>query len=208
MPVCIIAGAGDYYDDPIIRREGDYVIAADGGYTRLSALNVAVDEVIGDFDSIESLPVHPNVTRLPVEKDDTDMLYALRIGMKRGYRVFHLYGGTGGRLDHTLANLQCLSFLARRGLRGYLHGDGCVITALHNEMLSLAAQDTGTISVFAAGGQAEGVTLTGLHYPLDNAVLTCDFPLGVSNEFIGQPASVAVTNGTLIVVLPGNAVVL
>ena len=205
-PVCIIAGAGDFYENiPIAPRAEDYVIAADAGYMALKRRGVCVDEVIGDFDSMGYAPSHPNVRQLPVEKDDTDMLFALRVGLERGYREFHLYGGVGGRLDHTLANLQCLAWLARQGCRGYLYGDGCVLSAICNETLRLKPLRGGIFSLFAHGGTAHGVSIQGLKYTLENADVGCDFPIGVSNAFIGQPAEISVRDGLLIVSFPYGA---
>ena len=133
------------------------------------------------------------------------MLCSPRAGIQRGYREFHLYGGTGGRLDHTLANIQCLAWLARQGLHGCLYGDGTLITAVYNGALSLGALDKGTVSVFALGTQAEGVSISDLKYSVNDITLSCDYPLGVSNEFIGLPARIAVRNGSLLIVLPDRA---
>ena len=91
---------------------GDYVIAADRGYDSLMAYGVNPDLVVGDFDSLGEVPNHPNVIQLPAEKDDTDMVFALRQGLDLGYRRFVMLGGVGGRLEHTLGNLQLLDWLA------------------------------------------------------------------------------------------------
>ena len=109
------------------------------------------------------------------------------------------YGCLGGRLDHTYANLQTLTYLARRGGQGWLLGDGTVVTAVENGRLDLPAGLRGAVSVFCPDGQALGVTLRGLHYPLEDYTLTSGFPLGVSNQFTGQAASVSVREGTLLV---------
>lgn len=101
---------------------GDYVIAADRGYDSLMAYGVTPDLVVGDFDSLGYMPQHPNVTRLPAEKDDTDMVFALRRGLDMGYRRFVLLGGLGGRLEHTLGNLQLLDWLSTQGAVGFLAG--------------------------------------------------------------------------------------
>ena len=207
-PVCIIMGAGEYFGQRIAPAPEDYVIAADGGFARLRAMGARVDEVIGDFDSLGYQPDHPNACRLPVEKDDTDMLAALRRGVARGFHVFRLYGGTGGRLDHTLANIQCLNWLARQGLRGYLFGDGCVFTALFSDAVAFEAPAGRTVSVFALGGDAEGVIIEGLKYAAAGLRLTGDFPLGVSNETIGQRAKIAVRQGSLLLCLPEEARIL
>lgn len=198
--VCYIVGAGTFYGPAPTPGAGDLVIAADGGYRALKTLGIRVDMVVGDFDSLETRPDHPNVIPLPKEKDDTDMLAALRMGLERGYQSFHLYGGTGGRVDHTLANVQCLSWLSRRGARGFLHGDGWTATAVTDGTAAFGPEHSGFVSVFCQGERAEGVWLRGLKYPLSDAVLSFDFPLGVSNEFTGVPSSVTVEKGTLLVV--------
>jgi thiamine pyrophosphokinase len=175
------------------------VIAADGGYRYLQQMGLNTDLVIGDFDSMSSLPRHPHVVVLPKEKDDTDMAAAIQLGLKQGCSEFRLYGGTGGRESHTLANFQCLVWLARRGLRGVLVGTGWEATAVTDGVLAFSVDHRGYISVFCQGDRAEGVTLHGLKYPLNEATLTCDIPLGVSNEFTGVESSVAVRHGTLLV---------
>ena len=202
---CIIAGAGEYYGQVISPKPDDWVIAADGGYARLQEMGVRVDEVIGDFDSLGRRPDHPNVRQLPVEKDDTDTLFALRVGVEKGFRVFRIHGGVGGRLDHTLANIQCLHWLANQGMRGWLYGDGCVLTALRACELSFDAPAGRTVSVFALGGEAAGVTIEGLKYRAENVRLTGDFPIGVSNETLGRPARVIVRRGALLLCLPDEA---
>ncbi len=199
--ICHIVGAG-----PFIKRgpqvaPGDLVIAADGGYGHLLRWGLSADVVVGDFDSMEQ-PLHPAIVRLPCEKDETDMAAAVRLGREKGYGLFHLYGGLGGMLDHTLANLQLLVGIAMAGERGYLLDDQVVITALQNGRFELPAGTKGRVSVFAAGGEARGVFVRGLKYPLADAVLSPGFPLGVSNEADGRKAGVEVHAGTLLVVYP------
>jgi len=205
MEICHIVGAGER--SGLVPRPGpkDWVIAADGGYARLLALGVPADLVVGDFDSLPERPAHPRVVALPREKDETDMLAAIRLGLKKGYRAFYLYGGTGGRTDHTLANLQCLAFLSKRGARGFLFGANEAITAITDGEIAWGPGGRGTVSVFAHGGRAEGVSIRGLKYPLCGAVLRDDFPLGVSNELIGESAEVRVGKGTLAVIYPLGA---
>lgn len=197
---CYIVGAGAFYDWDFAPGEGDFVIAADGGYGTLSARQMVMDLVVGDFDSMGVRPDHPKVVDLPVEKDDTDMMAAIRLGWDRGYRTYRLYGGTGGRVDHTLANLQSLVWLSRRGGRGFLVGENWTAAAITDGDMTFPADCRGVVSVFCQGDRAEGVTLEGLKYTLEEASLTCDFPLGVSNEFTGRESRVAVRKGTLLVV--------
>lgn len=198
-PICYVVGAGEFHPRGLTPCPGDLIIAADGGYTALQLLGVAPHLVVGDFDSLKAPPDHPNVICLPKEKDDTDLLAALRLGVERGYCQFRIYGGTGGRMDHTLANLQCLTWLTAQGKSGRLMGDGWVAAAVTDGTIIFDAAHRGYISVFSMGDRAEGVCLRGLKYVLENAVLTKDFPMGVSNEFLGQESSVTVKTGTLLV---------
>ena len=180
----------------------DYVIAVDAGYSRLNG--VKPDLVVGDFDSLGFVPEGETVVRLPVHKDDTDTLFAVKLALEKGYKKFVILGGVGERLDHTLANIQALMYLTDRGAKGCLLGDDESMTMLKNGSLSFSGVPEGIVSVFAYGGTASGVTLAGLEYPLDRATLTTDYPLGVSNAFTGKPACVTVENGCLLVVWNGD----
>ena len=198
---CYIAGAGEFCER-VLPEKGDYIIAADAGYDALVSRGIMPDLVVGDFDSLGKVPEHPNIVRSPVEKDDTDMMLAVKQGLKLGYEMFTINGGLGGRLDQTLANIQILSYLAENGARGTLLGQGICVTAIKNSEISFNSDEAheGAISIYCAGGKAEGVTLKGLKYPLVNATITNYYPIGVSNEFTGAPAVVKVNNGTLIIV--------
>ena len=201
MENCFIFGAGTCYGLFARPGEGDYVIAADGGYLTCRKEGIVPDLVIGDFDSMEEPAEFPNRLRAPVEKDDTDTILAAKAGLENGYKVFHIYGGTGGkRLDHTLANLQLLLYLDSKGARGYLYDDAFVYTALRGGSLAIGQEvEWGLLSVFCFSGLAAGVCEEGVQYPLHDAVLTSDFPLGVSNHIIAPEAKVSVKEGSLIV---------
>ena len=179
----------------------DLVIAADGGYAQLSGIRP--DLVVGDFDSLGYVPEGETVVRHPEKKDDTDTMLAAKIGLERGYRAFVLLGGVGGRLDHTLANIQTLAFLRENGAHAALLGEMETITLLQDEVLRFRAGLTGTISVFSYGAVASGVFERGLAYALTNATLRDVNPLGVSNAFTGEAAEVSVKKGRLVVLYAG-----
>lgn len=203
--ICYIIGAGENYGLDFKPSSNDFVIAADAGLRYLEQQGITADLVIGDFDSLKDTPAHPNTLALNAEKDDTDMLAAVREGIKAGYSVFHIYCGTGGRIDHTIANLQVLAYLAQNGMQGFLFGKDCVITAITNQKMAFEQIPTSYISVFSYTEKSEGVYLQGLKYELNNATLTNTFPLGVSNEFIGKESSISVRSGTLLIVFPKEA---
>ena len=180
----------------------DLVIAADAGYKQLGGIKPHL--VVGDFDSLGYVPREESVVELPVRKDDTDALFAVKLGLSRGFRRFVLLGSVGGRLDHTLANIQALAYLTTRGARGVLVGENEKITMLQNGSLNFFGTPEGIVSVFAYGGTATGVTEENLAYPLDCATVTTDFPIGVSNEFTNQPARITVEEGCLLIVWNGS----
>ena len=196
---CYIFGAGEMTPLRSRPQDGDYVIAADGGWNACRNAGIVPDLLLGDFDSLDAVPDFAHVERVPVEKDDTDMMLAIKRGLALGHRAFRLYGGMGGRrTDHTVANLQALLYLAARDARGWLYGDGEVYTAIRNGSVVLPTQKRGILSVFCLGGDAAGVTIRGAQYELENAVLTADFPLGVSNHFVGKDIEVSVRSGSLL----------
>lgn len=203
--ICYLFGAMDPENVFFASKNNQLIIAADGGLRHLEARGIAPDYIVGDFDSLGRVPAGDNIIRHPVEKDDTDMMLAIKTGLSLGCRTFVLYGGLGGRIDHAYANYQALCYLAERGASGWLLGGGNAVTALRNGTLRFPASCSGTVSVFCTGSTAQGVTLEGLYYPLHEAVLTSAFPLGVSNQFTGVPASVTVGDGTLLVMWQEDA---
>ena len=198
MPNCIILCAGGF--DGLLEKptKNDFIIAADGGYRHAQALGITPNAILGDFDSLGFVPEGANV--FPVEKDDTDAMLAVRHGLSLGYQEFKIYGGMeGDRVDHTIANLQTLLYLNAHGATGYLVGKKQIATVIRNSTLSLTDK-TDTVSVFAMGGDAKGVTIKNLQYQVENITLSPSFPLGVSNHCIGKEAEISVTDGTLLVI--------
>ena len=204
MGKCVIFCAAEFDDLILPLAQEDFLIAADGGLKHLQKLGIRPDEILGDFDSLGYIPADSRV--FPVEKDDTDAILAARRGLERDFREFLFYGSLDGpRLDHTVANFQTLQFLADHGASGYLIGKHQLATVVKNGSILFPAGCEGTVSVFCLGADAQGVTLKGLYYPLENGTLTCGFPLGVSNHFTGEEASITVENGSLLIIWDRNA---
>ena len=197
---CYIFGAGDFYGLAAVPGPGDRIIAADGGWNTCRSLGLVPDLLIGDFDSLKDVPEFDHIRRVPVEKDDTDMMLAIKEGLAEGETVFHLYGGMGGRrTDHTVANLQALLYLAVHGAQGYLYGDRECYTTVRNGCISWPAREDGILSVFCMGEDAQGVSICGAQYQVDRITLSAEFPLGVSNHFAGRPVTISVEKGTLLI---------
>lgn len=202
MKRCIIIGAGEFSDRTWRYEKDDYLIAADGGYEYLKGMGVTPDLLIGDMDSIEQEYSEHElfIKRLPREKDDTDMLAAIKEGLALECTEFHIYGALGGkRIDHSIANIQCLLYLHNHGAKGRLYGAEDSMELLCNDKIYYPATRKGMLSVFALSQEAKGVTEQGLKYSIQNAVLTMDFPIGISNEFIGQESMIEVKEGMLLI---------
>ena len=197
MGKCLIFCAGGF-EGLIEPAEGSYIIAADGGLTYVNQLGLTPNAIIGDFDSLDYIPTGAEV--YPVEKDDTDGMLAVKLGLKKGFRDYLVYGSLDGpRLDHTVANYQLLQYLCDHGAQGTLVGLSFCATVIRDGALAFSGGTAGDISVFCMGPDATGVTIEGLYYTLRNGTLTSGFPLGVSNHFTGAPAKIEVARGFLLI---------
>lgn len=205
MKTCYIFGAAEGIPQKLKIDKSDLLIAADGGYKAVTNLGLTPDIILGDFDSLGFIPEFKGeIIKHPSVKDDTDTMLAIKTGIKRGFERFVLYGCSGNRLDHTLGNIQALSYIVNRSGFGFICGDGYCITAIKNSKLCFKSKKSGIISVFCLGETAEGVNINGLFYELNNAKIDNDFPLGISNEFVGKPAEIWVQKGILTVVWDGD----
>ena len=201
MPKCVIFCAGSFDGLAAPIEKDDYIIAADGGLHHVESLGIPPHAVLGDFDSLGYVPAGAEV--FPVEKDDTDSMLAVRKALALGYQEIWIYGGLdGARLDHTLSNLQVLQYLANQGAVGYLIGLTAIATVVQEEAITFPKGAEGILSAFCVGPDATGVTITSLQYPMKNGALTAAYPLGVSNHFIGEEATISVERGSLLLLYP------
>lgn len=201
--ICYIVGAGVFYGE-MSPRDGDLIIAADGGYDTLKNIGISPHLLLGDMDSISEVAEGVEKIAYPVRKDETDTYLAYREGVKRGYTDFVLFGGVGGRDDHTFANYSLLFYGKNRGHSIKIIGERCEIFAIKNESILLRGDAGCHFSAFAFGGDAHGVTVRGLEYEAENITLTPEFPLAVSNRFVGREGYIEVKDGTLILMIEGE----
>ena len=85
MSICYIVGAGEFYGS-FEKKDGDLVIAADGGYDTLLSLGITPDLILGDMDSVNANAKAIERMVYPVRKDETDSFLAYREGARRGYK--------------------------------------------------------------------------------------------------------------------------
>lgn len=202
-PICYIFGAGEFSPCEITLQENDLVIAADGGYDHLIRMGLRADVALGDFDSVSSNEIWDDTIcekmTYPPEKDDTDMMLAIKLGLSRGFGQFAIYGGLGGRLDHTIANIQALSYLAEHHAQGVLYHEDCALTVIKDSSYTIEKTYAGCVSVFSLSNTSKNVTIRGLQYEVEGITLTNAFPLGVSNSAVGKKGIISVENGTLLI---------
>lgn len=196
---CYIFGAMNVSKFPFEIKTGDLVIAADMGLNNLKKLNITPDYIIGDFDSLGYIPEEKNTIVYPIEKDDTDTLLAVKFAFEKGYKSFRIFGGIGGRLDHTISNIQTADYIAEKGGNCVFLGDNENFTVIKNGQISFDENCEGNISVFALE-KSKKINISGLYYQLSDGELTPDFPLGVSNKFIKKKSHVCVGSGKLLVI--------
>ncbi len=186
----------------------DAVIAADSGLESAAPLGLAVDLVVGDFDSVDPAVLAAAeaagvaIERHPVGKDATDLELALDAAARIGARRVVVVGGTGGRVDHLVANLLLLAVPAHAGIAIELLARDARAVAVTRGTAELHGRCGALVTLLALGGPARGVTTTGLRYPLHGETLEPASTRGVSNEIVTEPASVEVADGTVLAILP------
>lgn len=202
---CVIIGAAPIFTGSEAILDTDFVIVCDGGLFHAQAAGITFNVLLGDFDSWKGpLPEGDFETiTLPQEKDDTDLMYAVKLALSRGYQHFLFMGVMGGRTDHLLGNLAAGAYVASQGGLCVLFGQKERLYVLKDNGLTLSPIPGTTVSVLPWGDELRNVTLTGLHYSLEDATLTNNFPLGVSNAIVQdtRPPVIQIGSGTAIIVV-------
>lgn len=200
MKTCYIFSAVEMKNNFPKPDKDDLIIAADAGYLNVQKAGLRPDVIIGDFDSSKKPNTDTPIETFPILKDDTDTMLAIKYGFNSGYKRFAIYGGLGGeRTDHTIANIQSLAYIVDHGGEGILVGENETFALIKNSSIKLRSEKGKTLSVFAYGGIAEGISIKGAVYETDNLTLTPFFSLGVSNKFKESTVTVGVKNGCVLI---------
>ena len=199
---CVIIGGGETTTDFILEnlKTDDYIICADSGYDYLVNTNITPNLIIGDLDSIKNKNSNVNTVVLPIEKDITDTQAALNNGISQGYKNFVLFGGTGGRFEHTFANIAVMASATLNGYYFEIIDEKHHFYCIHNSSITFEKQDNEQVSVFAFGEKSKGVSEKGFYYSLNNAELSPFDHIGISNHIVDDIGTITVKEGTLIIV--------
>lgn len=207
MKTCCLVAASEFNANAFhhLYDEGrlGFIVAVDAGYRHLREAACTPDYILGDFDSLAFVPEGDNVEVHPTHKDKSDLELAFDYVLEADFEEAFVFGALGGRLDHTIGNLQVGARFAEKGLAvTFVDRDAFVRVLAGPAQFELPQLERGTVSVFSASDMAYGVTERGLEYPLSDACLTNRTTLGLSNELVGKPASISVERGTLLVFYP------
>jgi len=182
------------------------IIAADHGLIAGDKLNLPLDFIVGDFDSVpkEILDKYQKnnvaIITFPIEKDKTDTELAIELAIEHQAESIDIVGATGSRLDHTLANMNLLTIPLDKGIEAYII-DANNRFYLKKEIFAIQKNNQygDYISFLPFHGDVKGLSLIGFKYPLDNVLLSAGESLCISNELIDDTGEVRFTEGTLMV---------
>ena len=252
MARCVIIGAAEIKNYSRVKeylRPDDFYIFCDGGLFHQKALDVTPNLIVGDFDSykelnstrgtsshfgkfddsggfggLEASKKFPSaeIIRLPCEKDDTDLFYAAKEAVRRGFSTFLLVGAIGGRFDHSLCNISVLLYLDQQGKSATILDDFSEMQLVGTSNATASVYATASspapaqhqssvpalvppqfsyFSLMCVSGTAEGVTIKNAKYPLENATISPEWQYAISNEVLpGKTAEITVASGKLLLV--------
>ena len=179
----------------------DYVVCADNGLSFANEFGISPNLVVGDFDSFkEEVNTSADVIKLPKEKDDTDLFFAVNEALSRGYKDIILSGVTGGRLDMSFATVSTLIFAHSKGAKIRVYDKSHKLFIISSSLTLKKPKNSRYFSVFPLTDEVKGLKITGAKYSAQNMNLVKDFPIGVSNEFAQNEVKISLEDGLLLVI--------
>ena len=199
--VIISGGVINNYDSiKELIRETDTIICADSGYDHAVKMGICTDMLMGDFDSISHIPDGVRSISYPSAKAFTDTELAADWARGQGFREFLFLGSTGGRMDHTLANIFLAAGMSAQGISCEVADEYCRMIPVKDASLTITEPAGTTVSLIPLD-ECSGVSTVNMEYPLDNASLVTETTRGISNVVIKSPAGISVSRGTLLCII-------
>ena len=200
----IIFAGGEIHDYSFIDTKADLIICADRGIIHAEKLGITPDIITGDFDSYTGkIPPCREVFRSIPEKDDTDTMLALKLALERRSDDIRLYGATGGRFDHTFANIQALIYAYEHGCKMAIYDEENIINVQGIGTEKYKKYENWYFSVFSLTEKLYVKKITGVKYPVEDYIFTQGFPIGVSNEIV-DIAVITIEKGLALIVRSGR----
>lgn len=202
MKAYIFTGGEIFHQYIEEKPEGDdLVIAADAGYKNAKLMGAHINLLIGDFDSLGSIPDDVDeVYRLPAEKDVTDTQIAVDLAVERGANEIVIIGSTSGRLDHTLSTLAILEKYWEKRIPIYVVNGQNRVRYIRDSGFIVVRSQYKYFSLIAADEKVKGVSIEGGKYPLSKKTLLRNHQFAVSNEITKNCALITVKKGGVYII--------
>lgn len=204
----LIIGSGDVHDPIQLKEEAlkhDFVLCADGGIKHTYDLDIHVDLIIGDLDSVDKkfddyISRHQiPVEKYPIEKNATDVELAIDYLVEQEFKVITFMGVLGGRIDHTLANIFLLKSLAKRNVIGRIVDDKNVVY-YSDDTLNLTKKAGFYVSLVPLSETGIIVTLNGFYYTLKKEHIPFGSAHGISNYIVDHEGTISIHDGAALVI--------
>ena len=210
MKICIILN-GEIKEYKVIKNilikgQYDYIICADGGANHTYNMDIIPDYIIGDLDSVEAEIVNHyencgvRFEKFPSKKNETDTELCIYLADKLKAKEIHFIGALGGRIDHTIANINLLYYVRQMNIVPKIISEKEQVHIATNEEITIYGNKGDAISVIPINGDAKRVTLTNLEYPLNNYDMKFYLPLGISNVMLNKECKLKVENGSILII--------
>ena len=207
--IFVIAGGSignkDFLRSQIDRFGPSELVCADGGARHALALDLVPQVIIGDMDSLApEILQHceeqgSRIIRHPRAKTETDTQLALEYACRSHPDEIRIYGGMGGRIDHSLANIALLLPAAQRGVTTRLVDEWCEVFVI-TQTRAIKGMVDQTVSLFPFSAQVQGIGLEGFEYPLSGGTMTIGDPYGISNRLQATEGLISIGSGCLLVI--------
>lgn len=202
MKKCLIISGGDYCSLPD-QIEYEYVIACDKGVEYASKLGVEPDFILGDFDSYTGTInlQSANVQSFPIQKDDSDTMLGIKHALSLGYTHITIVCALGGRMDHTLANIQSMNYVAAHDGICEIISDSEHLISFTGPVIEIPRKTGYSLSLFAMSDSCDNVSIKGAGYDVDSVTITNTFPIGLSNYWKDSKITISMQKGIMLIVM-------
>ena len=208
----VLIFANGVFDDQVFfqdqLKDVDMVIAADGGAKHCARLHITPDILIGDFDSLDAAELKTfemagvKIIRHSDRKDYSDLELALLHAKSSGASQVQILGALGARWDQTLANLLLPASAQLRDLDIRILEHGQEIMLFHGgKHYEIHGASGDVVSLIPIDRNVQGVTTTGLEYPLKDDPLHFGATRGISNVMTDDSFTVNINEGLLLCVV-------
>lgn len=176
-----------------------YIICADSGYKHCLNAGIKPNLVIGDFDSSEAPDSDIEYIKLPAEKDDTDTFFTVKYAIEKGFDNLEIFNGIGSRFDHSYSNMLCLAYCRQKNINAFIIDKRNKLIMV-NKKITIDNKFYKYFSVFAIGGDVNGLTIKNAYYELDNVNISPFAQFTQSNTFKGMDVEISYKSGNLLLI--------